>query len=478
MKRIILLIFLFVICYFPCLSQAKTVDIYFNDSVKEQEVNLHYSIYGLLNPFYEPYINTQQAIDNHFLFEIPDSITTFLIELSPSAPFQWGKNIVLLMKPKEKLTIYLDSVQPAKFEGDNVNLHYFMYKLKNGTGTERAEHTLNEFLKDSAVISFYNFINQKIAMNIMDLDSLLVNRYIDTVSYTFAKNQTIDDYLFRAALIGLRQDTNYFSKIDSIHFYNDLNKLFVQYENVYDWGISSTYKANLKAMKLISSSKLDLGLDSIYIYNSYLKENEQEPVSAFNIIVNTAVGQLDSLLLNNQRKKYKEVFPLSIYNLVLDQLKPLDRKDYILASYSKKDGFNEYGRFKVSDLKNITGMFIGGRPVFVDFWATWCGPCIQEFSYMKGFEEFAKEHNIGILYVSHDFAGNYNKWKQRIVELQLEGLHYLGGQEFASYSYFKNDKSIPRYVLINKDGVTLIDKCELPSSGKLIQQIKEKLEIR
>jgi len=477
MKNFLISLF-FISCSFLSWSQSKRVDIYFPDSIREKEVSVSYSIYGILNYFYEPYKNTQKTKEDHLSFNIPDSVPVFSIVMSP-ALYQWKGRVLLLMREGEKLAVYLDSVQPPKFEGDNVNLHYFMYKLKNGSGVERSEHTLNDFLKDSSVFSFYDFINQKIAMNIKVLDSLSVNKYIDTVSYTFAKNQTIDDYLFRTAVIGLREDKSYFSKIDSIHFYSDLNKLFIQYDNINNWGISSSYKANLKAMKLISGSKLDLGLDSIYPLSSYLNRNEQERVDASEIIINTAVGQLDSLQLDKQRKQYKEVFPQSIYNPVLDKLKPLDRKDYILASYSEKNGFNEYGRFKMSELKNITGMFMGGRPVFVDFWATWCVPCIQEFGYMKDFEEFAKEHNIGILYVSLDFAGNYNKWKQRIKELHLEGLHYLGGQEFASQlSYFKKDNYIPKYVLINKDGVTLIDKCELPSSGKLIQQIKEKLEIK
>ena len=468
----------FILYNIPCLSQDKTLDVYFSDSVNEKEITLHYSIQGILNYFYEPYMSVPKTRGNHLSFEIPDSISTFLMVLPPSASYRWGKNIILLMKPEEKLAIYLDTLHTPKFEGDNVNLHQFMYLLKNGSGVERIEQTLREFMENPNASSFYNFINQKIENNIAVLDSLLDNNHIDASSYVFAKNQTFDDYLFRSANIGLRTDKDYFSKIDSTLFYTDLNKLFEQYDVVCDWKISSIDKAKLRTMGLISGSKLDLGLDSIYSLSSYLSKDEQERVDASEIIGNLAAGQLDSLQLDKQRKKYEEAFPNSIYNPILNQLKPLNQKDYIFASYSKEDGFHEYGRLKTDNLSKIISMFMGGHYVFIDFWATWCGPCIKEFGYMNDFETFAKEHNIGILYVSLDYPNAYDRWKQRIEDLQLEGLHYFGGQEFANQlSYFQEDRYIPRYVFLDKNGATLIDKCELPSSGKLIQQIISKIMI-
>ncbi|MDR1586743.1 MAG: TlpA family protein disulfide reductase [Treponema sp.] len=52
----------------------------------------------------------------------------------------------------------------------------------------------------------------------------------------------------------------------------------------------------------------------------------------------------------------------------------------------------EGGRLKLSDLK--------GRPVFLNFWATWCGPCRSEMPSMEAVYKRLKDRGFGILAVN------------------------------------------------------------------------------
>lgn len=63
--------------------------------------------------------------------------------------------------------------------------------------------------------------------------------------------------------------------------------------------------------------------------------------------------------------------------------------------------------WKYEDLNNYVGTK-NGKVLIVNFWATWCGPCIKEMPY---FEELAKNYSseVTVLFVSLDFGDQLEK---------------------------------------------------------------------
>lgn len=57
-------------------------------------------------------------------------------------------------------------------------------------------------------------------------------------------------------------------------------------------------------------------------------------------------------------------------------------------------GVNTPGEVKLSDFK--------GRVVYLDFWATWCPPCLKSFPWMDGLQQRYKEQGLSVVAIGVD----------------------------------------------------------------------------
>ena len=122
-----------------------------------------------------------------------------------------------------------------------------------------------------------------------------------------------------------------------------------------------------------------------------------------------------------------------------------------------------------------------GEVLYVDLWATWCGPCKDEFEHKEGLYEFLDGKPIKILYVSSDKDEAEGKWKEMVNFYGLEGVNMRISQELF-WKIWKdmlgsNTAAIPRYIIVDKEGNMIVKEAARPSEGqKLYDQLASYLE--
>lgn len=109
-----------------------------------------------------------------------------------------------------------------------------------------------------------------------------------------------------------------------------------------------------------------------------------------------------------------------------------------------------------------------GKYVYVDVWATWCGPCRQEIPFLQKTEQAFHGKNIEFVSISIDEQKNRDKWLTFVKEKQLGGVQLLADNAWASQ--FVQDykiNGIPRFILIGPNGEIVNADAPRPSSPEL-----------
>jgi thiol-disulfide isomerase/thioredoxin len=295
--------------------------------------------------------------------------------------------------------------------------------------------------------------------------------------------------------------SKYQSVVNSLHTRNrdiikELNKneLFVFYYDIEDSlkarGIELTTdeKEFLKEMTSLQTRSEEV--DQMKAYVQFQKENEVAVKAFFDKYNDLVQYQYQKNTTDARNEKLKQLFNVEkglasdiMYaqdlcrsiveeatpmetGALKKQLKPITTpfiSEYILSQNELTKAKIETNKLKTGYAVNITpsveadklfDAMIGkfkGKVIFVDFWATWCGPCRSGIERIKPLKEELAGKDIVFLYITGPSSPE-GTWNNMIPD--IKGEHYrVNGDEWNTLCGKFNVTGIPHYVLVDKEGV-------------------------
>lgn len=130
---------------------------------------------------------------------------------------------------------------------------------------------------------------------------------------------------------------------------------------------------------------------------------------------------------------------------------------------------------KSPDGKPVRWADFAGKVVYLDFWASWCGPCRAEMPHSRKLIEKMKGEEVVFLYLSVD--ERETDWRSGMKALQLEqaGVQALApGFRAATESF--GVTGIPTYFILDRRGRIYLRNAARPSDPAVEQQLRKALQ--
>jgi len=272
-----------------------------------------------------------------------------------------------------------------------------------------------------------------------------------------------------------------------------------------------TYKDTLKVTQGFHGFNDGKQQSFIYLKNGYDLElnfdasNFQESIDFIGegSITNNYLGKKIQLIKDEQLDKYELLFQMDQTDFdnkvaeikqktddLISQTKGLEKEvvdmetkankeliNFLVSNYNKehaalasikKGAPSPTFNYPDNNGNSVSLEDLKGKYVYIDVWATWCGPCKVEIPYLKEIDDEFKGKDIAFVSLSIDKMEHKEKWLKMIQDEKLQGIQVLADKDWNSdFVTAFNIKGIPRFILLDKNGNIVDANAPRPSDPNL-----------
>ena len=452
-KYLIFLVFIFISC-----SKDNDIRITFSGNIKNNSEDL------LKVSNYNSTLKQQIPIDSlgnfrglvevetdgYYFFQVGRSYTT--------VRFKKGQNVHVSIDASDFFKSIIYSGDLKKENNYNVSKSKLRANLVGDT-KEYFVVPLNDFLP-------------KIEKTRDTLFSLLANSELSQKDTELEKKLIKYEYL--QTYNNYKKFYNYHKKVDPVlpdDYFDPILGMNTDDDEIFRY--SRAYR-NLIIENFRLSSKIALSKDTSLTIIDFVKNKISDLKSA------DIREQIASMLIREIKEEnenidddYDKIMTLLASDRMKEKLTLRYKSAISTTSGTASVDFN-YENF---DGGSISLQELRGKLLYIDVWATWCGPCIKEMPALKELvKEYAKK-DIEFVSISIDGKNDYDKWKKMVPEKNVGGIQLYDAEGLDS-DFMKafSVSLIPRFMMIDSEGKIITAKAPRPSSKDVRKFIDSHLD--
>ncbi|MHA7131788.1 TlpA family protein disulfide reductase [Algoriphagus namhaensis] len=379
-------------------------------------------------------VKTGDTLDVQY---INSKINVNRIENGKFIPLKWDLTQII---PKSKKFLYLDSIESFFLKEEITgSLKFFLPNVKN---KDEWSFKLPEYLKlidenYSAVVDslnkYENSLNNLYSQLIKKDQVQRINNVLNIVN-----NKEETEKFYSKYLIPENFRNRYLSSIygiyymDKFHFNKDITLT-----EAYDRGFPEYPKeiARYFKFRLVSSM----------IIKKYRKETVFE-------------------FLDKYKEEYGDFSPLE--NILSEMEYGIQTStDLALIDYQSNDS-------KWEEIKKKWK----GKIIYVDFWASWCAPCLRAMPYSKELKEKLAGKEIVFVYLA--LNDREDLWRNSTQRNQIiENNFFIKNSKSSEFISNYNINAIPRYMIFDKNGMLIHEDAPGPDTKEAFEILTELLKL-
>lgn len=393
-----------------------------------------------------------QSLDRTF---IPDSNGKFFVSFQLSRPnyFRIGRN-VLYLSPGDSLSVVLDFNAPDKA----------IFK-----GNRPSNIAANEYLKYTLFPKEGSFLEG--GKNIMPT----IQASIDTIlAMALRKQQQLDKH----------KKLNWeFKRLEDVRLKADIVNSLLYIKTYYYWkykipkdSLTLFLKATDRILKPYVSKYLREEIDPEFLKLTVYRNLISLVLDSVSNTgkVSRVRDYLKAWNLVDKAKKHNSKVEISLLLPEVDSISNPNYKFTVAGTFKRLLSLNNGDPAVDLKIKDVKGQLVSlksykGKVIYIDIWATWCGPCLEELPYMDSLRNYFK-NDKSIQFISLSIDDDISKWKNYLSKNKMDTDQWIIDRELLK-AY--NVITIPRVIILDKDFNIAAMSGESPSSKRIKKYLND-----